>query len=148
MQDNRKVDFKALKDRTRGQMPAVLAHYGITPVNQNEQTRIRCPFHDDERPSCTVNLAAGVFSCKAASCGVEGGLLDFVQRKEASSLPKAAETLASICGVAVPLLDGTLRPVNGTRSVDRAGTARTSSRGESAHPRPAQRERGPVPDRT
>src|SRR4051794_38349955 len=80
MGDNRKVDFKALKDRTRGQMPAVLAHYGITPLNQQEQTRIRCPFHDDERPSCTVNLTAGVFSCKAAGCGVEGGLLDFVQK--------------------------------------------------------------------
>src|SRR3954452_22517018 len=84
MGDNRKVDFKALKERTRGQMPAVLAHYGIAPVSQHEQTRIRCPFHDDERPSCTVNLTAGVFSCKAAGCGVEGGLLDFVQRKEAS----------------------------------------------------------------
>src|SRR3954452_20749389 len=116
MGDNRKVDFKALKDRTRGQMPAVLAHYGITPVSQQEQTRIRCPFHDDERPSCTVNLTAGVFSCKAAGCGVEGGLFDFVQRKEASSLPKAAETLAAICGVAVPLLDGTLRPVHGPSS--------------------------------
>ena len=84
-------------------MRAVLAHYGIPPVSQSEQTRIRCPFHDDERPSCTVNLTAGFFSCKAAGCGVEGGLLDFVQRKEASSLPKAAEVLASICGVAVPL---------------------------------------------
>src|SRR4051812_8724389 len=123
MGDNRKVDFKALKERTRGQMPAVLAHYGITPVSQNEQTRIRCPFHDDERPSCTVNLTAGVFSCKAASCGVEGGLLDFVQRKEASSLPKAAEMLATICRVAVPLLDGTLRPVNGARSNDKGKTA-------------------------
>src|SRR4051794_6001914 len=127
MGDNRKVDFKALKERTRGQMPAVLAHYGITSLSQNEQTRIRCPFHDDERPSCTVNLTAGVFSCKAAGCGVEGGLLDFVHRKEASSLPKAAETLASICGVAVPLLDGTLRPVNGARSNDRGKTARTWS---------------------
>src|SRR4051812_31326182 len=148
MGDNRKVDFKALKERTRGQMPAVLAHYGITPVSQNEQTRIRCPFHDDERPSCTVNLTAGVFSCKAAGCGVEGGLLDFVQRKEASSLPKAAETLASICGVAVPLLDGTLRPVNGARSNDRGKTASPSSRGLNVHPGPAQREHGTVPERT
>src|SRR3954447_22630118 len=142
MGDNRKVDFKALKERTRGGMPAVLAHYSITPVSQNEQTRIHCPFHDDERPSCTVNLTAGVFSYKAAGCRVEGGVLDFVQRKEASSLPKAAEVLASICGVAVPLLDGTLRPVNGARSHDRGGTAQTSSRGANAHPGPAQRERG------
>src|SRR3954452_22084571 len=112
MGDNRKVDFKALKDRTRGQMPAVLAHYGIMPVSQAEQTRIRCPFHDDERPSCTVNLTAGVFSCKAAGCGVEGGLLDFVQRKEASSLPKAAETLASICGVAIPVRGQVHHPKN------------------------------------
>src|SRR3954466_5672153 len=133
MGDNRKVDFKALKERTRGQMPAVLAHYGITPVSQAEQTRIRCPFHDDERPSCTVTLTAGVFSCKAAGCGVEGGLLDFVQRKEASSLPKAAEMLAIICGVAVPLLDGTLRPVHGARSVDKGKTASNLvSRGKRA----------------
>src|SRR3954452_120759 len=149
MHDNRKVDFKALKDRLPpGSMRALLAHYGIEPVSQHEQTRIRCPFHDDERPSCTVNLTAGVFSCKAAGCGVEGGLLDFVQRKEASSLPKAAETLASICGVALPYLDGTLRPVQGARSVDRAKTSRTSSGGVNAHPGPAQREPGAVPERT
>src|SRR5690242_17200394 len=111
MKDNRKVDFPALKERTRGRMPDVLAHYRIAPVNHEDQTRIRCPFHDDERPSMTVNLTAGVFSCKAASCGLEGGLLDFVWRKEACSLPKAAETLAAICGVALPYRDGTLRPV-------------------------------------
>src|SRR3954452_4912945 len=146
---NRKVDFKALKDRLPpGSMRVVLAHYGITPVSQAEQTRIRCPFHDDERPSCTVNLTAGVFSCKAAGCGVEGGLLDFVQRIEASSLPKAAETLAIICGVAVPLLDGTLRPVNGARSIDKGKTAQPSSRGANARPGPVQRERGAVPERT
>src|SRR3954454_5258934 len=134
MGDNRKVDFKALKERLPpGSMRVVLTHYGITPVSQHEQTRIRCPFHDDERPSCTVNLTAGVFSCKAAGCGVEGGLLDFVQRKEASSLPKAAETLASICGVALPYLDGTLRPVNGARSNDQGKTAFTLvSRGKRA----------------
>src|SRR4051794_40747891 len=144
MGDNRKVDFKALKDRLPpGSMRLVLAHYRITPLNQQEQTRIRCPFHDDERPSYTVNLTDGVFSCKAASCRVEGGLLDFVQRKEASSLPKAAETLAAICGVAVPLLDGTLRPVHGPGRVDRAGTAQTLvSRRERASWPGAARTRG------
>src|SRR4051794_8841945 len=118
----RNSSFKAEAKSSRstymppGSMRTVLAHYGITPVSQAEQTRIPCPFHDDQRPSCTVNLAAGVFSCKAAGCGVEGGLLDFVQRKEASSLPKAAETLASICDVPLPYLDGTLRPVQSARN--------------------------------
>ncbi len=148
MADNRKVDFKALKERTHGQMRTVLAHYAIVPVSPGDQTRIKCPFHDDERPSMTVNLSAGVFSCKAASCGVEGGLLDFVWRKESCSLPKAAEMLAAICGVALPYLDGTLRPVQGARNDDRPKTARTSSPGPNASPGGAQAESGAIAETT
>jgi hypothetical protein len=32
----------------------------------------RCPFHDDTRPSLSVNLAAGAFRCHVLECGAQG----------------------------------------------------------------------------
>src|SRR4051794_17137432 len=100
MPSKHKIDFRDLK--ARSDFRAVLAHYGLRPVTQGEQTRMRCPFHDDERPSCSVNLAEGVWNCHAG-CG-SGNVLDFVHRMETKdgatvTLPVAAHRLADICGI-------------------------------------------------
>jgi CHC2-type zinc finger protein len=111
MEKNARIDFKDLKERTKGGFPAVLAHYGLSPIGSGDQVRITCPFHDDERPSCSINRAEGVWNCKAGSCGLSGNLLDFVQRLEAlrgeaATLPHAARTLAAVCGVELPGQNG------------------------------------------
>ena len=58
-----------------------------------------CPFHDDAKPSCSVNLAQGVWHCFA--CHAKGNVLEFVHRMEALrangttvSLRQAGLTLA------------------------------------------------------
>ena len=36
---------------------------------------VRCPFHNDRNPSCSVNRTKGVFNCKG--CGVKGDVFDY-----------------------------------------------------------------------
>src|SRR3954452_2562164 len=102
MEKNARIDFRDLKERTRGSMALVLTHYGLQPVSSGDQTRIRCPFHDDERPSCSVNLLDGLWNCHAG-CG-SGNLLSFVHRMETKdgttvSIREAGLTLAEIAGI-------------------------------------------------
>ncbi len=74
-----RVNFDDLK--ARADFRTVLRHYGITPVGSGEQIKILCPFHDDERPSCSVNFDKKLFHC--FSCNLSGNVLDFVHRMEA-----------------------------------------------------------------
>lgn len=101
MSENLRVDFDALK--TRADFRAVLIHYGIKLPGRGTQTKICCPFHDDQEPSCSINLERGIFHCFGAGCEVEGNVLDFVHRMESrsgtGSIRKAALTLAEICGI-------------------------------------------------
>jgi hypothetical protein len=41
MPDNRRVDFADI--RKRADFRAVLAHYGLPPVEKGDQVKIRCP---------------------------------------------------------------------------------------------------------
>lgn len=102
MPKQHRVNFEELK--ARADFRAVLLHYGLSPMGAGEQARILCPFHDDERPSCSVNLAKGLFHCFA--CEAKGNVLDFVHRLETKdgavvSLRAAGLKLASICGLSV-----------------------------------------------
>ena len=58
---------------------AVLAHYDIE-AGRGTSFRIHCPFHEDDRPSCSVNPSAKVFNCFA--CGEKGNVLDFIAGME------------------------------------------------------------------
>ncbi len=124
MEKNARIDFKDLKERTKGGFPAVLAHYGLAPIGSGDQVRVICPFHADgheKHASCSINRAEGVWNCKAGSCGLSGNLLDFVQRLEVlrgepATLPHAARTLAAICGVELPLKNGAEARQEGPRA--------------------------------
>jgi DNA primase len=54
-----RIDFDELK--ARADFRAVMAFYGLKPVGSGDQAKLHCPFHDDERPSCSVNLTKGLF---------------------------------------------------------------------------------------
>src|SRR4051794_10076556 len=116
MVKNYRVDFEAIK--ARADFRAVLAHYGLALLGQGEQAKVRCPFHDDERPSCSVNLEKGLFHCHAGGCGASGNVLEFVHRMEARdgatvSLREAAVTLAKLCGIDLGGEDGQKRRQEG-----------------------------------
>lgn len=60
-------------------MNDVLTHYDIQS-GDGTSFRIHCPFHEDERPSCSINTDAKVFNC--FSCGEQGNVLDFIAGME------------------------------------------------------------------
>src|SRR5215208_5190203 len=97
-----RIDFDDLK--AKADFAAVLLHYRINLVGQGDQAKVLCPFHDDERPSCSVNLAKRLFHC--FSCQAKGNVLDFVHRMETRdgatvSLRQAGMRLAEMSGVNV-----------------------------------------------
>jgi DNA primase len=103
MSDNSRVDFNAIK--ARADFRAVLAHYDL-PAGKGSQFKIRCPFHEDGEPSCSINTEQQVFHCFGSSCGAQGGVLDFVHRMEARegaavSIRQSAITLAEICAIPI-----------------------------------------------
>lgn len=81
------VDFKTVREHLKFQ--DVLSHYGITPHGTEDQVKIICPFHDDHKPSCGVNLAKHVYNCFACDAG--GNALDFIAHMEGLDLSKTTE---------------------------------------------------------
>ena len=105
------VDFKTVREHL--DFHDVLAHYGIDEHGTGEQIKIICPFHNDHKPSCGVNLEKQVYNCFACDAG--GNALDFVAHMEGldpnntSELRKAALAAASTFGIDQALE----RPTNG-----------------------------------
>src|SRR5947209_2502709 len=155
METNARIDFKDLKERTKGGFGLVLTHYGLVPIGSGDQVRVICPFHADgheKHASCSINRAEGVWNCKAGSCGLSGNLLDFVQRLEAlrgetATLPHAARVLAAICGVELPGRNGAEARQEGRRAAPAKRTAQPTPPGRKARPGQPQAERGAVPER-
>ena len=90
------IDFNHVK--ANANFNDVLNHYNIKPKGDGEEVRCKCPFHDDNEPSMSINLDKKVFACHAASCGDKGNILDFVSKMEDFDLRSAAAELADICG--------------------------------------------------
>jgi hypothetical protein len=102
--------------------------------------KIRCPFHPDEEPSCSVNLAKRLFHCFA--CHAAGNALKFVHRMEARggssvTLRQAGITLAGICGEERPA-GGEAKAHQGRQEgrgeAAKGGTAPTTPAGSSVLP--------------
>ena len=105
------VDFKTVREHLS--FHDVLAHYGIDEHGKGDQIKIICPFHNDHKPSCGVNLEKQVYNCFACDAG--GNALDFVAHMEGldpnktGELRKAALAAASTFGIDQALE----RPANG-----------------------------------
>src|SRR5262249_8986639 len=52
--------------------------YGIQFQNNQRQTMVRCPWHDDQHPSLSINLRDGTFCCHAGCA--RGNIFDFYAR--------------------------------------------------------------------
>uniref|UniRef100_UPI0004784880 CHC2 zinc finger domain-containing protein n=1 Tax=Anaerophaga thermohalophila TaxID=177400 RepID=UPI0004784880 len=55
----------------------LLAYYGI---KADKNYHIRCPFHQDDKPSCKIYPETGTYHCFA--CGKTGDVIQFIQDKE------------------------------------------------------------------
>lgn len=88
------VDFTHVK--LAADFAKVLSHYGIAMPREKTQFKVSCPFHNEEEPSLSVNVAEKKFKC--FGCDAKGSVLDFVARMEGCDLRQAAIKLAEICG--------------------------------------------------
>ena len=133
------VDFKTVREKL--DFVEVLSHYGIESKGRGKQVKIICPFHDDHKPSCGVNVAKQVYNCFA--CGAGGNALDFVAHMEGLDPDKTAELrkAALLASEIFHIEEATIKPK--TRGVKSAGTAKNSSqRGEkSAKPGKARKSK-------
>lgn len=107
------MDFAVLKEQAN--FSEVLSRYGIAHPSTRGQVSVLCPFHEDRRPSLSVNMEANLFNCFA--CGAKGDILHFVGKIEQVSLPEAARIIAGECGIPTngekPPSPRPRRPVNG-----------------------------------
>lgn len=105
------VDFKTVREHLP--FRDVLNHYGIEEHGRGDQIKIICPFHNDHKPSCGVNLEKQVYNCFACDAG--GNALDFIAHMEGlepsntTELRKAAMFAANTFGIDQALE----RPPNG-----------------------------------
>jgi DNA primase len=60
------------------------------------EVKVRCPFHDDQTPSMSLNLEKGVWKCHAGCGG--GGLLDFETKFSSCDLDTARASVAELLG--------------------------------------------------
>lgn len=71
------------------------AHYGVDITGAHGNRLVRCPAHDESRPSCSVNLDKNVAQCFA--CSFRGDALTLIMLKEgldfASAVNYARENL-------------------------------------------------------
>lgn len=90
-----RMDFALVRERS--DFSTILTHYNIAHERRQNQITVLCPFHDDRRPSLSVNLERKLFHCFA--CQAKGDILDFVTMIEKVSLPEAARIVAECCSV-------------------------------------------------
>lgn len=69
----------------------------IPSLTGDPQASGRCPFHDDQRPSFSVNLDTGHFHCHG--CGKKGDVFTFYQKLKGVDFKTALKELARIAGV-------------------------------------------------
>lgn len=58
----------------------VLGHYGIDLNSSRREVLVRCPVHDEDRPSCSVNEDDGLWNCHA--CSASGDAFTLIRLKE------------------------------------------------------------------
>ncbi len=91
------VNYPFVKEQA--DIVAVLAFYNINLLGEGEQRRGLCPFHDDEKPSLSVNVVKNQWRCHG--CGAKGNIIDLVQEldEELQNPRKAAQQIAHISGI-------------------------------------------------
>jgi DNA primase len=91
-------DLQSIKDevRTRTDIVELIGNYTRLKKAGKNWTGL-CPFHSDKRPSFSVSADVGYYRCW--SCGEQGDIFTFVQKKENLDFIEALEWLARRAGV-------------------------------------------------
>jgi DNA primase len=90
--------FDAIKEQVRQAVNIVdVVAEHITLRSAGKEFKGLCPFHQDSKPSLTVNAAKQIFKCFA--CGAGGDVFAFVQRRENVGFVEALTILADRAGI-------------------------------------------------
>lgn len=119
-------DFARIKKTT--DLAAVVESYGIALKKAGAEQVGRCPFHEDDEASFSVNAAKGVFQC--FGCGAKGNVIQFVARREGLTDREAA---LKLCG-SIP---GVRRGSELVRGPGRTGGTRAETAGKEKSSSPA-----------
>jgi len=71
----------------------VLQHYNLTP---DRSKQIRCPFHEDDTPSCRIYPETNSFHC--FGCGASGDPIEFIEKYERISKREALVKATGLVG--------------------------------------------------
>jgi len=77
---------------------AVLQHYNIKPDRNNQ---IKCPFHEDDKPSCRIYPDTNTFHC--FGCEATGDQIEFIEKYEKSSKHESILKAKQLCGITEPI---------------------------------------------
>ena len=113
-------------------MKDVLDHYGIMH-GSGDSYRIHCPFHDDDRPSCSINEPKKIFNCFA--CGEQGNVLDFIGGMEGFD-PK--KDFRKILEKAVLIMGHNPTPERRSRQSQSADTKKQEAEEETPQTKPVK----------
>lgn len=96
----RRLDASAIRE----QLDRVLTHYFtakgsptqvVAPVVREDRwDKSRCPFHQDNRPSASVNWGKSRFKCHA--CDIGGDAIDLVMEQENLQFREAMEWIEAL----------------------------------------------------
>ena len=76
------MEIKEIK--TRLGLLTVLNHYGLKP---DRGSHIKCPFHEDDKPSCRIYPETNTFHC--FGCGATGDGIEFIEKYDKCSKHEA-----------------------------------------------------------
>lgn len=106
------TDFD-LKERVRAAVDIVDVIGATTELRpQGRNFVARCPWHNDRRPSMTVNQERQTWKCWP--CDIGGDIFSFVMRRDGVDFPAAIRSLAEQAGIEVPELSGGKRTEPGS----------------------------------
>lgn len=135
------IDFKHVRDHAN--LATILGHYGIAMIGRGANRKALCPFHDDQRPSLSLDLDRGLFHC--FGCQAKGNALEFVAQQEGldrkTGLRQAAMKLAEICGIELAPPKGLRRARKPQEEQTGPSTRNEPSLARNLPLRGAQRER-------
>lgn len=73
--------------------------FELSGTGRDENVSLKCPFHDDHRPSFSLNLQSGLWCCFDANCGARGDMLGFWMRHRSVDFQTALVQIADEFGV-------------------------------------------------
>lgn len=90
------MEIKEIKQRLS--ILTVLQHYNIKPDRNHH---IKCPFHEDDKPSCRIYPDTHTFHC--FGCNATGDQIEFIEKYEKCSKHEAILKAQQFCGIPEPI---------------------------------------------